>query len=410
MTFRCFVPSGCLPRRHYAGLLCAALVGALALSACSKDEANPAPEEPKVQGEAVSFPASMKSLTGISTEVVQQGANLTLTLPGRLGWNEDRTVRVYSPFAGRVSAILVQPGKTVTAGQALAQLQSADFGSAQAEARKASADAALAKQNLARQKELYEAGVTARKDYEQSQADAARAGAELERTTARLKVYGAGAASVDQTFALKSPIAGLVVEKNINPGMEFRPDQASTPLFVVTDPSQLWATLDANEVDLGRFKPGNEVKLTSTAYPDEVFKGKVIQTADFIDPTARTVKVKVAVPNTDRRLKAEMFVTAALQLDAMKGLVVPSKAVFLQGVKQFVFVKTGERQYLRRAVKVGTQFGQSTEIVEGLKANEMVVVEGNLYLQDILQSAQGTEQATAQAPKVSPPGVQGHGK
>jgi cobalt-zinc-cadmium efflux system membrane fusion protein len=86
----------------------------------------------------------------------------------------------------------------------------------------------VASKSLARQRELYEAGVIAQKDLEQAQADNARAAADLQRTQAALRMYGAGSDGVNQRFALRSPIDGLVVERNINPGMEVRP--TSSPL------------------------------------------------------------------------------------------------------------------------------------------------------------------------------------
>jgi cobalt-zinc-cadmium efflux system membrane fusion protein len=196
--------------------------------ACGKKEAPGNDDEPKVAGQVIEYPASVRSLPGVVGQPVKSGGDRMLSMPGRLVWNEDKTVRVASPFAGRVMEILVQPGATVKAGQPLAMLTSPDFGSAQADARKASADSAVASKALARQRELYEAGVIAQKDLEQAQADNARA-ADQQRTQAALRMYGAsGSDGVNQRFALRSPIDGLVVERNINPGMEVRP--TSRPL------------------------------------------------------------------------------------------------------------------------------------------------------------------------------------
>lgn len=362
---------------------------ALTLAACGKKEEAPPSDEPKVTGQAIQFPATVKSLPGIVSEPVKSGGERMLSLPGRLVWNEDKTVRVSTPFAGRVTEILVQPGATVKAGQPLAMLTSPDFGVAQADARKAAAESAVAAKSLARQRELYNAGIVAQKELEQSQADAARAAADLQRTQAALRMYGsAGGDGVNQRFALRSPIDGLVVERNINPGMELRPDQPPTaPLFLVTDPTTLWAQLDAAEADLGLFKPGVTVQLVSTAYPGETFPGTVIKIADYVDPTARSIKVRLAVPNADRRLKAEMFVTAKLQAASFQGIAVPSKAVFLAENRNYVFVRTAQNTFERHQVRLGVSMPGTTEVVEGLKSGDQVVTEGNLYLQDILRDA-----------------------
>ncbi|MGO4764105.1 efflux RND transporter periplasmic adaptor subunit [Cupriavidus sp. 2KB_3] len=377
------------------GSLCA-----LALVACGKKEAPMADDDPKVSGQTIQFPESVKSLPGIVGQPVKLGGDRMLNLPGRLVWNEDKTVRVTTPFAGRVMDILVQPGATVKAGQPLATLTSPDYGLAQADARKAAADSAVAAKSLARQRELYGAGIVAQKELEQAQADSARAAADQQRTQAALRMYGAAAGgdAVNQRFALRSPIEGLVVERNINPGMELRPDQApSSPLFLITDPTTLWAQVDAAEADLGLFKPGVTVQLTSAAYPGETFQGTVVKIADYVDPASRSIKVRLTVPNADRRLKAEMFVTARLQAASFKGIAVPSKAVFLADNKNYVFVRKGSNTFERRLVKTGVSLPGMTEVLEGLADGEVVVTDGNLYLQDILRDATAVNAARASA-------------
>ena len=374
---------------------------ALALAGCGKKEVPEPDDDPKIAGQTITYPAGVKALPGVVGQPVQSGGDRMLSMPGRLVWNEDKTVRVATPFVGRVMEILVQPGTTVKAGQPLAMLTSPDYGVAQADARKAAADSAVAGKALARQRELYQAGVIAQKDLEQSQADNARAAADLARTQAALRMYGAGGGDgVNQRFALRSPIEGLVVERNINTGMEVRPDQQpSSPLFLITDPSTLWAQLDAAEADLGLFKPGINVQLTSAAYPGETFTGTVVKIADYVDPSSRSVKVRLAVPNADRRLKAEMFVTAKVQAASFQGIAVPSKAVFLADNKNYVFVRTSATPFVfeRREVKLGVSLPGTTEVVAGLKAGDVVVTDGNLYLQDILRDATAVNAARATA-------------
>ncbi|MCA3187504.1 MULTISPECIES: efflux RND transporter periplasmic adaptor subunit [unclassified Cupriavidus] len=374
---------------------------ALALAGCGKKEVAEPDDDPKISGQTITYPAGVKALPGVVGQPVQSGGDRMLSMPGRLVWNEDKTVRVATPFVGRVMEIMVQPGSTVKAGQALAMLTSPDFGVAQADARKAAADSAVAAKSLARQRELYQAGVIAQKDLEQSQADNARAAADLARTQAALRMYGAGGGdAVNQRFALRSPIDGLVVERNINPGMEVRPDQQpNAPLFLITDPSTLWASLDAAEADLGLFKPGINVQLTSAAYPGETFTGTVVKIADYVDPASRSVKVRLAVPNADRRLKAEMFVTAKVQAASFQGIAVPSKAVFLADNRNYVFVRTSAAPFVfeRREVKLGVSLPGTTEVVSGLKAGDVVITDGNLYLQDILRDATAVNAARAGA-------------
>lgn len=370
--------------RHswYAVALATAL-----LAGCNNNAKTDTAPQPKVDGERVIFPQGSPQLASLVSEVAVERPAAAATLNGRLSWNEDKTVRIYTPLAGRVSRILVQPGDKIQQGQTLAVIASPDFGQAQAEARRAQGDYALAQQNLARIRDLHQNGVAAAKDLNAAEADYARAESELQRTQARLKLYGGGT-QVDQTYALKSPLTGVVVEKNINPGQELRPDQmgASVPaLFVITDPAYLWVMLDAAEKDLPRLKLGNVINIRVPAYPDTAFEAKITAISDFLDPATRTIKVRAALGNAQRTLKGEMFVTAAIGGATGAVLQVPSRAVFFQGGRHFVFIDDGKGTYVRQEVKTGDAYDSHITILTGLQPGQKVVSEGTLLLQQMLQ-------------------------
>ena len=78
---------------------------ALALTACGKKEVSDNNDDPTIKGQTITYPASVKVLPGIVGQPVQSGGDRMLNMPGRLVWNEDRTVRVATPFAGRVMEI-----------------------------------------------------------------------------------------------------------------------------------------------------------------------------------------------------------------------------------------------------------------------------------------------------------------
>ena len=362
-----------------------ALAAAL-LAGCNNNAKTDAVAQPKVDGETVTFPQGSPQLTSLASEPVAERTGAAATVNGRLSWNEDKTVRIYTPFAGRVSRILVQPGDHVQQGQTLAVIASPDFGQAQADSRRAEGDYALAQQNLARMKDLHQNGVAAAKDLNSAEADYARAESELKRTRERLKLYGSSS-DIDQTYALKSPLAGVVVEKTINPGQELRPDQmGSAPaLFIITDPGYLWALLDASEKDVPRLKLGKLIHIRVPAYPDSVFEAKVMAIADFLDPTTRTIKVRATLNNAQHTLKGEMFVTAAINGDTSTVLQVPTRAVFFQGGRYLVFVDNGNGKFARQEVKVGETYEGNITVLTGLQSGQKVVVEGALLLQQMLQ-------------------------
>ena len=368
------------------------LIGTLTmLAACGQENEEKKEVPPLIEGERISFAETDKAAVFLKTETVSKDQGAMLRLPGRLVWNEDRTVRIFPQLAGRVLRVHADLGSEVKAGQALATLSSPDFGLAQADLKKAEADARLARQAFERSRELLAAGVIAQKEAQQSAADQARAEAEAERANSRLKLLGRVGDRVDQSYTLNSPIAGSVVERNLNPGQELRFDQLTLAPFVVTDPRSLWIQLDASESDLAGVHPGAAFELEISQYPGEKFTGQVARVADFVDPVARTIKVRGLVPNPSRRLKGEMFVTALMALPPSQHLRVAAKAVFLLGTERFVFIEESPGRYVRRKVEVGAERDGQSEVFRGLTLGEKVVVEGNLHLLKFFKSGPAAE-------------------
>jgi cobalt-zinc-cadmium efflux system membrane fusion protein len=348
----------------------------LALAGCSAEPEANKEALVKVDGEHATL-AEPDKATFLKVAAVERDRGGLLRLPGRLVWNEEKTVRVFPQLGGRVQSIAVDVGNAVKIGQPLAMLSSPDFGQAQADAQRARADAKVALQALERSRLLREAGVVAEKDWQQSEAAATAAKAEAERANRRLAGLGGEG---DGSYVLRSPLAGVVVERNVNPGMEFRPEQASAPLFVVTDSASLWIQIDAGEADLAHLKKGEPLLIASKLFPNEHFQGVIRHVADFVDPTSRTIKVRGEVPNADRRLKGEMFVNALVELPASAVLRVPAAAVFLLGDQRYVFVEEGAGRYRRQLVEAGSERDGLVDVRTGVNEADKVVIEGNLHL------------------------------
>jgi len=371
--------------------------GVALLTGCRHPQEATADNDPKVQGEKIIFPEKSHQLASLSVEPVEMSQSVPLHLHGRLIWDDNVTVRMFSPFGGRVVKILVEAGASVKQGDPLALIASPDFGQAQADARKAQTDFAQAERTLNRLRELSDHGAAAQKDLQAAEADYTRAAAEKERTAKRLALYGSGTDQFDQTFVLKSPLDGVVVEKNINPGQEVRPDQMmssvpqfAAPLFVISDPTRLWLQLDANEQDLASLKPGMEIDVRSRMYPDQTFRGKIDMVSDFLDPLTRTIKVRVSIENSLRLLKAEMFVNVDVKNNAAVAVQVPVRAVFLKGEKYFVFVEDGQGQFTRREIKAGHEVDGRVAVLGGLEPGQRVVTNGSMLLQQVLTTEGGS--------------------
>ena len=362
-----------------------ALIVLLAAAACGEKEKEAAPQFTVEQHRIVVFAPGSPQASSITSVPIEPRRDMALRFNGRLVWNEDRTVRIFAPFAGRVLSIAVRPGDRVKAGQRLASLAAPELGVVQSEARKADQDYALAEKNLARVQELFMAGVAPAKDLQTAQADVASKQADRNRTREKLKLYGKSD-TVDQTLALKSPIAGVVVERNLNPGQEVRPDNQDKALFVVSDPTQLWFLLDVAEKDVGVVAPGTEISIGTTSLGTERVRGRITYVADVVDPQTRSVKVRGVVEGTNERLKAEMYVVAEVRVPAPGGFLVPARAVYLRGEQHYVFVDEGNGRYARRAVLPGPLTDGYQVVLQGLAATDKVVVDGSLLLERLLAS------------------------
>ena len=368
------------------------LFAALIAAGCDKIETKPEAVHARLEGGKVVFPPGAPQLQTIKSEAAQAGKPATLRISGRLVWDEGKTVRVFPPFAGRVVRILADPGTMVKPGQVLAVLASPEFGQAQAEAHRATSDFALAEKNLARLRELHAGGVAPRKDLNAAEADYARAQSELQRAQNKISLYGGNVAAVDQSFSLKSPIAGTVVERNINPGQELRSDLvlANAPaMFVITDPGRLWVQLDASERDLPHIKRGQSLRLRSSSYAEQSFGATVDVISDFIDPLTRVIKVRGSVDNPARKLKGEMFVTAEINIGSPPGVQVPVKAVFLVDDKYYAFTEGAPGTFTQVEVKTGGGADGMIGVVTGLAPGQKVVVEGSLLLQRLSRQLAG---------------------
>ena len=351
---------------------------------------------PQVEGDHVVIAEGSPQLAALSLDEARPRSTPVRQYTGRLAWNDDVTVRVYSPVAGRVRDVKVNVGERVTGGQTLATISSPDFGQAQADARAADGQLKLAERTLARQRDLFAHGAAARKDVDAAEADYARALAEQQRTQAHLRLFGARDSTVDQLLPLRSPVAGMVAERAVSPGQEVRPDQILAseaqvlrPLFVVTDPTQLWVWLDVAEVDLAQLQPGESISLRARAYPDRRFDGVIDLVGASLDPATRTVRVRGSVANPEGLLKSEMYIAADVTdgEGAPPGVELPSKALFLEGEQRFVFVEEAPGRFRRQPVTVGPERGGRSAVLEGVRPGQRVVTEGNLLLEQLVNGA-----------------------
>ena len=376
-------------KKNLIGLVIAAVIGAVVvwgypwiaarlMSGAPEDAGKPtAPRAGELR-----FPVGSPQLNFVSMEkVVALPEPLLDPLSARVAYDENFTARVSSPIAGRVTRILVQPGDRVGAGQLLAVLDAPDFAAAVADVSKSAADLQLKQKAYARANELFQAEVIARKDFENAESDLHQSEAENSRAKLRLRNldYGLNRSGAGG-YELRAPIAGVVAERSINPGVEVRPDLPN-PLFVVTDPTHLWVIVDLPERNLGAVQVKQEVVVEVDAYPEERFPAKISSIGEVLDPLTRRIQVRCELSNPKRLLKPEMYARVTPLAGKQNPLPrISNSALITEGLYSFVFVEKEPGVFERRRVELGLKGRSVSYVKSGIVAGDRVVTGGALLL------------------------------
>ncbi len=340
-----------------------------------------APTPAHVNARELRFPAGSPQLTFIKSAPVEALPEPLLDpLSARIAYDENYTARVASPIAGRVTRILAQPGDRVKAGQYLLLLDAPEFASAAADLAKSRADLQLKQKAYARARELLDAEVVPRKDYEAAESELRQAEAEQSRARLRFSNLDPGVGGISGGYALRAPISGIVAERAVNPGMEARPD-APNPLFVITDPAHLWVIVDLPERNLGAVHAGQGVQVEVDAYPNRRFPARVATVAEVLDPATRRVQVRCVLDNAEHLLKPEMYARVTPLADSRVKLPrIPNSALLTVGLYSFIFVEKEPGVFEKRQVALGLQGRSESYVKQGLAGGERVVTSGAMLL------------------------------
>ncbi|WP_374262596.1 efflux RND transporter periplasmic adaptor subunit [Zoogloea sp.] len=377
-------------------LVIALAVAAIAAGAWYFHSAAPeAPTEPVVQRPSAEpgvlrYPTAAPQLSQLKVDRAELApVPMDEPLAARVAYDENATARLFAPIAGRVVEIHANIGDSVKAGEVLAVLDAPELGTAAADLAKAQADAQQKKSALERARSLFQAEVIARRDLETAQSEARQADAEVERARLRLANLSpvGGVAAGSQRYQLRAPIAGVVATRRINPAMEVRPD-SDEPLFVVTDMSRLSVIVDVPERDLPIVTVGKSAQVEVSAYPQRSFAGKVVHVAPTLDPQTRRIQARVAVDNRDGLLKPEMYAKVGILADSKEELPkIPTGALLVEGVKNYVFVEREPGVFEKREVTLAVQTRSHAYVWSGVKGGDKVVSTGALLLNAELASS-----------------------
>lgn len=328
-------------------------------------------------------------LINIQTETVSlQTMTGFITIPATIVHNQDNEAQVGSLVQGRVQKVFVKIGDYVKAGQVLMTVEGLDIGTIKAGFLKAKANLDFTKSTYERQKKLFEEKIGSQKSLLESQAEYEKASAEFKAEDKRIHSIGLSDEDIlngkshdehtSGTLPIKSPISGIVVERNIVVGQLI---ETNTNAFKVVNTSSVWIDGQVFEKDLNKFTQKTSAIFTSTVFPNEKFTGNVIYIGQSIDEKTRTLLIRTEFSNNKNKLKPQMFGELKIPVgDNTQALLIPEEALIKEGDKYFVFIKESDTTFEQRFVSIGLPSNKRIEITDGLKEGEVVVSKGAFYL------------------------------
>jgi RND family efflux transporter MFP subunit len=351
----------------------------------------------------------------VKTTLPKSGAaGQVLALPGTLqGF-------VQAPIAARASGYLKRwykdIGSRVQKGEVLAEIESPEIdqqlSQAVAARQQAASSLALAKSTMERWEALRKKDAVSQQELDERRSGEAQARANLAAADANVE-------RLRQLTGFKrvvAPFAGVITKRNVDVGdLIDAGGGAGRALFVLsqTDPLRVYVNVPQSYAQL--VKQGQEVTVTQSEVLGQTFRGHVARTAASIDTATRTMQVEVTLPNKDGALMPGAYVQVALPLQARQGLTISTNALMIRGEGMRVAVVDKDGRIHLRPIKIGRNYGESVEIVEGVSADDRLVLnpsdsiaEGDKVAlapagKDVPDAAAGKDAARKDAPTTNNP-------
>jgi cobalt-zinc-cadmium efflux system membrane fusion protein len=306
-----------------------------------------------------------------------------ITLTGSVDFNQDNQVNIYPLVSGNIQDVKVQIGDYVTAGQVLAIVKSGEMANYGNNLIAAQTNLTVTQKNLDAQKDMAKSGLSSSLDLTAAQSNYDQAVAQLEMVKRVLKINGNNAQG---DYIIKAPISGFIVQKNITNNTSIRTDNNNV-LFSISDLKNVWVQANVYESNISKVHLGDEVDVTTVAYPDRIFKGRVDKILNVLDPTSKVMKVRIALSNADYALKPQMFTRITVTNKGIgEALCIPTKALVFDNSEYFVLAYHGKGSADITPVTVINTIGDKTYLSGGVQQGQQVVASQAILIYDALNN------------------------
>lgn len=335
------------------------------------------------QGDTITLPAGsiVKNRIKINV-VVSTPYSRELSTAGTVKAIPTQYAEIAPPFQGRVTKSYLYLGMKTQPETPLFEISSPDFIAAQKVFFQEKTQLQQAERTWNRQQDLMANGVGTQKDLEEAQTAYEVEKKEYENAVMGIRIFKVNPAqlSLGQPLVVCAPVAGEVIENKVVLG-QFIKDDASS-VATIADLSGVWIAGQVKEKDIRFIHTGDECTIEVVALPGILLKGKVYHVNAVVDEDTRSVQVLIAVANTDHALKPGMYVTVNFMDHPVPALLIPATALLQANDAPYVFVATGERQFVKRAITTNGSSNNQVVVTAGLQAGDRIVTEGGFYLLD----------------------------
>lgn len=365
----------------------------LLLSACTSEDAPHSEPAPQEEHGVVMLTATQWDAADIDTFTTSLRQHTTpIATSAVIEAVPDRTAILAARVDGRVTGVFVNVGDRVAAGALLATVDAPELGQAKAAYLAALAEERVTREAVDREKRLLAEQIVSTMVVQAAEGAAIRSRAVRDAAEARLHILGLSdedlnALRSEQHFSslveLRAPLSGIVIQRRAIVGGAVSPTDS---LFVIVDPSVVWAQLDVYDTQLPHVALGQPVHVRIASDSMTTFTGRIDNIGLMVESTSRATKVRVVLPNPKLLLKPGMFANAQIatggqSADSTPVIAVPRSAIQRDGADQVVFVMIAPSRFERRVVQIGREGGGDwVEVRQGLTVGEVVVIRGAFAL------------------------------
>lgn len=304
-----------------------------------------------------------------------------LTLSGKIEYNENDLVAFRSLLEGSVEQVQFELGDHVRKGQVLATIRSAEIQGLYQENRNQESKIQLLKNQIKTKREMLQDGLFSAPELLEMEHELEHAKIELDRILESLALYRAVGAN---SFQVLAPKDGYIIQKSISVGQNIVSD--SDPLFSISNLKEVWVMVNIYASNLRYIHVGDQVKVRTIAYPDQVYRGKIDKIYNVFDDDEHVLKARVILENSKLSLMPGLSADIIIDKNNKQGsaLAIPNNAVVFHNNQEHIVVYKDDCHLKNRHItKLGSN-EEYTYIAEKLEPGEKVVVSNALLIYEQL--------------------------